>query len=139
MPPKPESSSFPPSIEASMVAMVDKRSHLVTSTNTNQATTQSHLDIIMKQLTTQYDQTNVLLATLIKQDEKSKPSNSVLETEFKQSSADNQPRHPKNTLPPFNGTNPHDWLFQGDQYFSFYCIQPPVRLNMAPSSSPGTH
>lgn len=105
-----------------MAVMVDKLSHLVTSTNTNQATTQSYMDIIMKKLTAQYKQTNAMLATLITLAEKSKPSSLFPKPEFKQTTADIQPSPLKITLPPFNGTNPLYWIFQADQYFSFYNI-----------------
>ncbi|GJX65230.1 retrotransposon gag protein [Tanacetum coccineum] len=36
----------------------------------------------------------------------------------------------KITLPTFNGSNTLDWLFQADQYFTFYNIEPPHRLAM---------
>nr|GFA78349.1 hypothetical protein [Tanacetum cinerariifolium] len=42
---------------------------------------------------------------------------------------DLQIRPPKLNLSAFNGTNLLDWLFQADQYFSFYNITPP-RLAM---------
>lgn len=31
----------------------------------------------------------------------------------------------KISLPPFDGSNPLDWLFQADQYFTYYNISPP--------------
>ncbi|KEH41756.1 hypothetical protein MTR_1g054555 [Medicago truncatula] len=34
----------------------------------------------------------------------------------------------KLTLPAFDGTNPLDWLFQAEQFFNHYNIQPATRL-----------
>ncbi|KAL4587069.1 hypothetical protein LXL04_011719 [Taraxacum kok-saghyz] len=136
MPPKPESSSSfftvdnPPSLESSMAAMVDNISHLVNSSTTNQAHTQAQLNIIMKQLSTQYEQTNALLANIIKTTDKAETSKTFPKPEFQHQNTNQAIRHPKLTLATFDGSNPLDWLFQADQYFSFYDIQPPERLTM---------
>ncbi|OMO73137.1 Retrotransposon gag protein [Corchorus capsularis] len=37
---------------------------------------------------------------------------------------------PKIHLSTFDGSNPLDWLFQAEQYFSFYAIQPHQRLSL---------
>lgn len=50
-----------PTLEASMAAMVENISKIVTTSTSNQTTTESQLDIIMKQLSSQYEQTNTLL------------------------------------------------------------------------------
>nr|GEX27014.1 retrotransposon Gag protein [Tanacetum cinerariifolium] len=70
---------------------------------------------ISKLFTAQYEQTANLIAT----PPTTPPPNRDL-----------QIRPPKLNLPAFDGTNPLDWLFQADQYFSFYNITPPQRLAM---------
>ncbi|KAL0319961.1 UNVERIFIED_CONTAM: Retrovirus-related Pol polyprotein from transposon.6 [Sesamum radiatum] len=37
---------------------------------------------------------------------------------------------PKLHLPPFDGSNPLDWLFQAEQFFAFYQVPPEQRLDM---------
>ncbi|KAL4592716.1 hypothetical protein LXL04_005719 [Taraxacum kok-saghyz] len=137
MPPKNESASASffstdtsPTLEASIAAMVENISQLVSSSHAHQSATQSQLDIIMKQLTAQYEQNNTLLTTLLKPASKPSSSSSFPKTEFKFGPQETQPRPPKLALPTFNGSNPLDWLFQADQYFSFYHIEPPERLTM---------
>lgn len=110
-----------------MAAMAENISKLVTTSTSNQTTTKSQLDIIMKQLSTQYEQTNTLLATLVKTTDKPSPSHTFSKPDFK---TDSPLRPPKITLPSFEGSNLLDWLFQSDQYFAFYTIPPPKRLNM---------
>ncbi|KAL4570351.1 hypothetical protein LXL04_026003 [Taraxacum kok-saghyz] len=83
-----------------MDVMVDNITHLVQSSNASQNTTQAQLEIIMKQLTTQYEQTNTLLATLLKPDQKPSSSHTFPKTEVKFATNDNQPRPPKLTLTP---------------------------------------
>nr|GFC44567.1 hypothetical protein [Tanacetum cinerariifolium] len=39
-----------------------------------------------------------------------------------------QPRPPKIFLPTFDGSNPLDWIFQADNYFTYYAIPPDQRL-----------
>ncbi|XP_058769067.1 uncharacterized protein LOC131642924 [Vicia villosa] len=39
-------------------------------------------------------------------------------------------RSPKLELPMFDGSNPLDWLFQADQFFSFYNLPPENRLSL---------
>lgn len=36
---------------------------------------------------------------------------------------------PKLTLPQFDGTNPLEWVFQAEQFFTHYSIAPPNRLS----------
>ncbi|KAL4567049.1 hypothetical protein LXL04_022620 [Taraxacum kok-saghyz] len=82
MPPKPENStpSFtfedPPTLEASMADMVNNISQLVSNSTAQQSATQAQLDIIMKHLSTQYEQTNTLLTTLLKPPDKPSSSSS---------------------------------------------------------------
>lgn len=38
---------------------------------------------------------------------------------------------PKLTLPQFDGTNPLEWIFQANQFFSYYSIAPAQRLSQA--------
>ncbi|KAL4562070.1 hypothetical protein LXL04_034260 [Taraxacum kok-saghyz] len=45
--------------------------------------------------------------------------------------ANQQPRPPKINLPTFDGSNPFDWMFQAENYFSYYAIPPQQRLALA--------
>lgn len=76
MPPKKD----PPPIEESMAAMVETITKLVSTSTINtdkiihaQTSSQHQLDIIMKQLTTQYEQNSLLLSNLIKTEDKPNP------------------------------------------------------------------
>nr|GFB23968.1 hypothetical protein [Tanacetum cinerariifolium] len=40
----------------------------------------------------------------------------------------NQPRPPKILLPTFDGSNPLDWVFQAENYFTYYAIPPNQRI-----------
>lgn len=40
------------------------------------------------------------------------------------------PKPPKLTLPPFDGSNPLEWVFQANQYFTHYSIHHNNRLNL---------
>nr|GEZ38524.1 hypothetical protein [Tanacetum cinerariifolium] len=42
-----------------------------------------------------------------------------------------QPRPPKIFLPTFDGSNPLDWIFQADNYFTYYAIPPDQRLSLS--------
>ncbi|KAL0419109.1 UNVERIFIED_CONTAM: hypothetical protein Sradi_1324400 [Sesamum radiatum] len=37
---------------------------------------------------------------------------------------------PKLTLPPFDGSNPLDWIFQAEQFFTFYQVAQEHRLDL---------
>lgn len=39
-------------------------------------------------------------------------------------------RPPKVTLPLFDGSNPLDWIFQADNYFTFYQVPPTQRVSL---------
>lgn len=39
---------------------------------------------------------------------------------------------PKLNLPPFDGSNPLEWLFQADHFFTHFSINPTLRLNYIP-------
>ncbi|KAL4580818.1 hypothetical protein LXL04_017022 [Taraxacum kok-saghyz] len=39
-------------------------------------------------------------------------------------------RPPKIFLPTFDGSNPLDWIFQAENYFTYYAIAPPQRLSL---------
>ncbi|OMO87633.1 Retrotransposon gag protein [Corchorus olitorius] len=58
-------------------------------------------------------------------------SSSSPESSFPESPAAFQPKTPKFHLLPFDGSIPHDWIFQAEQYFAFYSITPPQRLPIA--------
>lgn len=127
----------PPPVEESMAAMVDTITKLVSTCIINtgkilhaQTSSQHQLDIIMKQLTTQYEQNSVLLSTLIKTEDKPNPpkpefGSSSNKKPHPNSTTKNQPFHIWRFEPPWL-----DWLFQADQYFSFYHIKSPERLAM---------
>ncbi|OMP03036.1 Retroviral aspartyl protease [Corchorus olitorius] len=55
-------------------------------------------------------------------------SSSSPESSFPEPHAAFQPKTPKFHLLPFDGSNPHAWIFQAEQYFAFYSITPPQRL-----------
>lgn len=42
--------------------------------------------------------------------------------------SDHQPKPPKLHLQPFDGSNPLEWIFQADQFFTYYSIPPHQRL-----------
>lgn len=87
-------------------------------------------DTLSVQLAAQAEQTNLILAALRKPEpnEQHNTNNQVF---------DNKPRAPKLFLPTFDGTNPLDWLFQAEQYFTFYQIPNANRLTMASFSLAG--
>nr|GEU30150.1 hypothetical protein [Tanacetum cinerariifolium] len=137
MPPKHD----PPSIKESIVAMSENISKLTVSTNlnndkilANQAASSlqlknlgKQLENLGKQLATQNEQNGNLIATL------TQPLQRTIQMPPPTAPPPNrdlQIRPPKLNLPAFDGTNPLDWLFQADQYFSFYNITPPQRLAM---------
>nr|GEU78210.1 hypothetical protein [Tanacetum cinerariifolium] len=137
MPPKRD----PPSTEESIAAMSENNSKLTASTNlnndkilTNQAASSLQLENLEKQLenlgkklATQNEQNTNLIATLtqtLQRTTKMPPPTAS------PPNRDLQIRPPKLNLPAFDGINPLDWLFQADQYFSFYNITPPQRLAM---------
>ncbi|KAJ9553062.1 hypothetical protein OSB04_017107 [Centaurea solstitialis] len=128
MPPKGD----PPSLEDSIAAMVDNLSKLISSSSANtdkilatQAASHSQLDIIVKQLATQYEQTSTLISTIATSD-LTKPTEPPTPPPHQPP----PPKSPKIQLPLFDGSNPLDWLFQADQYFTFYSIPP---INASPS------
>ncbi|KAI3790593.1 hypothetical protein L2E82_03750 [Cichorium intybus] len=43
----------------------------------------------------------------------------------------NNRRLPKIHLPTFDGSNPLDWIFQAENYFTYYSVLPPQRLSLA--------
>ncbi|KAK9053619.1 hypothetical protein SSX86_024693 [Deinandra increscens subsp. villosa] len=45
--------------------------------------------------------------------------------------AHNSPKPPKITLPLFDGSNPLDWIFQAENYFTYYQIPVAQRLSLA--------
>nr|GEU80948.1 hypothetical protein [Tanacetum cinerariifolium] len=55
-----------------------------------------------------------------------------LNTQLTENTTNPRPRDtpPSSPFPPFDGSNPLDWLFQADQDFTFYNIEPPRRLAM---------
>nr|GEX02220.1 retrotransposon Gag protein [Tanacetum cinerariifolium] len=126
MPPKKDN----PPLEETMAAMAANISKLLESqtiTNENikatQAQSSSQLDVISKQLAAQYEQTATLISTIAQNHGRThqlQPPNNVPPTPHGL-----QIRPPKLNLLPFDGSNPLDWLFQADQYFSFYNITPP--------------
>nr|GEW26226.1 transposon Ty3-G Gag-Pol polyprotein [Tanacetum cinerariifolium] len=137
MPPKRD----PPSIEESIAAMSENISKLTASTNlnndkilANQAASSLQLENLGKQfenlgkqLATQNEQTANLIATLTQPLQR---TTQMPPPTAPPPNRDLQIRPPKLNLPAFDGTNPLDWLFQADQYFSFYNITPPQRLAM---------
>nr|GEV01627.1 hypothetical protein [Tanacetum cinerariifolium] len=135
MPPKRN----PPSIEESIAVMSENISKLTASTNrnndkilANQAASslqlenlEKQLENLVKQLATQNEQTANLIATLTQPLQR---TTQMPPPTAPPPNRDLQIRPPKLNLPAFDGTNPLDWLFQADQYFSFYNITPPQRL-----------
>ncbi|GKA18118.1 hypothetical protein Tco_0697955 [Tanacetum coccineum] len=131
MPPKKDN----PPLEETMAAMAANISKLLESqTITNetiratQTQSSSQLDIIVKQLAAQYEQTATLISTIAQNNARTQhlppPNNAPPPLHGLQI------RPPKLNLPAFDGSNPLDWLFQADQYFTFYNIAPPQRLSM---------
>ena len=130
MPPKKDN----PPLEETMAAMAANISKLLESqtiTNEHIRATQtqsssSQFDIIMKQLAAQYEQTATLISTIAQ--------NSARTQQLPPPNNGPPPPHglqirpPKLNLPAFDGSNPLDWLFQADQYFTFYNTTPPQRL-----------
>nr|GEW64119.1 retrotransposon Gag protein [Tanacetum cinerariifolium] len=137
MPPK----RHPPSTEESIAAMSDNISKLTASTNlnndkilANQAASslqlenlEKQLENLGKQLATQHEQNANLIATLTQTLQQTTQMPPPIAPP---PNRDLQIRPPKLNLPSFDGTNPLDWLFQADQYFSFYNITPLQRLAM---------
>nr|GEZ09685.1 putative reverse transcriptase domain-containing protein [Tanacetum cinerariifolium] len=124
----------PSSIEESIAAMSENISKLTASTNlnndkilANQAASSLQLENLGKQLATQNEQTANLIATV------NQPLQRTTQMPLPTAPPPNrdlQIHPPKLNLPAFDGTNPLDWLFQADQYFSFYNNTPPQRLAM---------
>ncbi|GJY32576.1 transposon ty3-G gag-pol polyprotein [Tanacetum coccineum] len=117
---------------AAMAANISKLLESQTITNENikatQAQSSSQLDVISKQLAAQYEQTATLISTIAQNHGRThqlQPPNNAPPMPHGL-----QIRPPKLNLPAFDGSNPLDWLFQADQYFSFYNITPPQRLSM---------
>ncbi|GKA72671.1 hypothetical protein Tco_0778887 [Tanacetum coccineum] len=117
---------------AAMAANISKLLESQTITNENIKATQtqssSQLDVISKQLAAQYEQTATLISTIAQNHGRThqlQPPNNAPPMPHGL-----QIRPPKLNLPAFDGSNPLDWLFQADQYFSFYNITPPQRLSM---------
>lgn len=52
-------------------------------------------------------------------------------------SSTNTLKPPKLNLPPFDGSNPLDWIFQADQFFTHYSINPNLRLSYIASYMTG--
>ena len=126
MPPKRD----PPSIEEAIAALSENISKLVASSNlnnekllANQAASSLQLENIGKQLAAQYEQTTNLIATIAQTPQRNTqtPPHTAPPP-----NCDLQIRPPIFFLRAFDGTNPLDWLFQVDQYFSFYNITPPT-------------
>ncbi|GJS06497.1 transposon ty3-G gag-pol polyprotein [Tanacetum coccineum] len=116
---------------AAMAANISKLLESQTITNENikatQAQSSSQLDVISKQLVAQYEQTATLISTIAQNHGRThqQPPNNAPPMPYGL-----KIWPPKLNLPAFDGSNPLDWLFQADQYFSFYNITPPQRLSM---------
>nr|GEV66285.1 hypothetical protein [Tanacetum cinerariifolium] len=107
-----------------MAAMAANISKLLES----QTQSSSLLDVISKQLAAQYEQTATIISTIAQNNARIhqlQPPNNAPPTPHGL-----QIRPPKLNLSAFDGSNSLDWLFQANQYFSFYNITPPQRLSM---------
>ncbi|KAD4584729.1 hypothetical protein E3N88_22330 [Mikania micrantha] len=114
MPPRREN----PTIEESTASLAEALS-------SSSKESSQKLDALTAQIAAQAEQTTLLIAALTKTEHKSYHSNPP-------SLVHNlQIRPPKLTLSTFDGTNPLDWLFQADHYFTFYKIDPSQRLTIA--------
>ncbi|GJS84533.1 ty3-gypsy retrotransposon protein [Tanacetum coccineum] len=112
MPPKRD----PPPIEEALASITEA----LTKLNTTFTETQ---DAMRQQLAQHFEHTTALMTI-----NTTKPETVINTTTPPTHGLDIRP--PKLTLPTFNGSNPLDWLFQADQYFTFYNIEPPRRLAM---------
>jgi hypothetical protein len=56
------------------------------------------------------------------------PNNSQASRSFTTSTSDSTLKPPKLRLLPFDGSNPLDWIFQANQFFTHYSISPNQRL-----------
>ncbi|PWA81000.1 EF-hand domain pair [Artemisia annua] len=123
-----------PPLEETMAAMAADISKLLESqsiTNDHimatRTTSSPQLNIIVKQLAAQYEQTATLISTIAQNNARNNqppPNNPPPPLHGLQI------RPPKLNLPTFDGSNPLDWFFLADQYFTFDNIAPPQRLSM---------
>ncbi|GKC64326.1 retrotransposon gag protein [Tanacetum coccineum] len=124
MPPKTD----PPPSDKTMTAMIEALNNFITTSTHNTTRLLENQDIIMKQLAVHFEQTNTLVSTNTNNNSNNTNNNNTNNNNTNNYAT--QIRPPKLTLPTFDGSNPLDWLFQADQYFTFYNIQPPQRLAM---------
>lgn len=114
MPPKNDT---PPISDEFLAAISDNLVKLITATNTNTDRILETQNIIARQLA---QQSEIITTT--------PPATPPPTAPTPPTAA--QPTSPKISVPPFDGSNPLDWLFQADQYLTFYNIQHPQRLTM---------
>ncbi|MCI16767.1 hypothetical protein A2U01_0037911, partial [Trifolium medium] len=84
---------------------------------------QLHLETLSKQHETFQSFITTQLSTIITTTHPSSSSSSPTPSPFKP---------PKIHLPPFDGSNPLDWIFQADQYFDLAQISPTQRMQFLP-------
>ncbi|XP_021975450.1 formin-I-like [Helianthus annuus] len=134
MPPRRDTFSDNPSTDELITSLADSVNKLITSNTaafnqmvSGQEQHKAHLDIIIKQLAAQYEQTNNLITTFLRPDP-NRPNSSGSNTPPppppppRPPPANHTPKPPKITLPMFDGSNPLDWLFQANNYFTYYSI-----------------
>ena len=107
MPPKKD----PPSVEESLAGLADGLAKLLASNES-----------ITRQIATQIKTTTNLVTTL------AKAKSEIPLSEPPENDPPPPYKSPRIQLPFFDGSNPLDWLFQADQYFTFYAIPTNQRL-----------
>lgn len=129
MPPKTESGSTSDTPKATPdhpnTALQDQLQvliHLSTATN-------HHLDTITAHLGTQATNIAKQTYTMIKL-VKLLPANNINGPPPPPPPPQTNHRPPKIHLPTFDGSNPLDWLFQAENYFTYYSVPPPQRLSL---------
>ncbi|KAJ9564494.1 hypothetical protein OSB04_000460 [Centaurea solstitialis] len=138
MPPRRET----PPLEETLANLADSLQQLLTATNTsaNRLDTLTHAiskqsDTLASQIAKQTETTSNLVNTLVKPDLDAASSSATptrpppLQPPPNNTSQTIKP--PKIHLPTFDGTDPLDWLFQADKYFSFYTIPDNEKVALA--------
>ncbi|XP_076903968.1 uncharacterized protein LOC143559194 [Bidens hawaiensis] len=136
MPPRKDQASTDESLQALCDKFDQFLLHNSDTTNRSDARATAQFEALQATMQQHLDTTNKLLAALTKEKEGHQspftfPSSSDTNT------VTSHPRHPKIVLPLFDGSNPLDWLFQADNYFSLYNTPENQRISLAGFSFTG--